>query len=169
VEVTFDIDANGILTVMAKDKATNKSQHITIKDTSALSKEDIEKMKHEAESHAVEDRKQKEFIDLRNQADTLIYSVEKTLKDAGDKVSADVKKSVEEKVQELRKVKDGNDSEMIKKALDELSAEIQKVGSELYRREQANEKEVNEEKEINKDNDGTIKGQFEEDGGKDNK
>ena len=169
VEVSFDIDANGILTVMAKDKATNKSQHITIKDTSALSKEDIEKMKHEAESHAVEDRKQKEMIDLRNQADTLIYSVEKTLRDAGDKVSADVKKSVEDKVRELKKVKDGDDADIIKKALDELSGEIQKVGSELYRQQQANEKEVKEEKEINEDNDGAIKGQFEEGGGKDKK
>ena len=169
VEVSFDIDANGILTVMAKDKATNKSQHITIKDTSALSKEDIEKMKHEAESHAVEDRKQKEMIDLRNQADTLIYSVEKTLRDAGDKVSADVKKSVEDKVRELKKVKDGDDADIIKKALDELSGEIQKVGSELYRQQQANEKEVKEEKEINKDNDGAIKGQFEEGGEKDKK
>lgn len=169
IEVIFDIDANGILTVTAKDKATNKSQHITIKDSSALSKEDIEKMKHEAESHAVEDRKQKELIDLRNQADTLIYSVEKTLRDAGDKVSGDVKKTVGEKVENLKKVKDGNDIEMIKKALDELSGEIQKVGSELYRQHQANEKEVKEEKEINRENDGTIKGQFEEGDEKDKK
>ena len=93
VEVMFDIDANGILKVAAKDKATNRSQNITIKDSSALSKEEIEKMRQQAESHAAEDRQKKDLIDLRNQADTLIYSVEKTLRDLGEKVLADVKKT----------------------------------------------------------------------------
>ncbi len=167
IEVTFDIDANGILTVTAKDKATSKSQNITIKDTSALSKEEIERMKKEAEAHAVEDRKQKELIDLRNQADTLIYSVEKTLRDAGDKVSEAVKKPVQEKIDAVKKVKDGNDEVALRKALDELQQEIQKIGAEMYKTEKATEKEVTEEKEIKdkdkKDNgDGTIKGDFEE-------
>lgn len=162
IEVSFDIDANGILTVTAKDKATGKSQNITIKDTSALSKEDIEKMKKEAEAHAVDDRRQKEVVELRNQADTMIYTVEKTLRDAGDKISADIKKGVDEKIEALKKVKDGNDEAELKKALDELSQEIQKIGSEMYKQQQANEKEVTEEPEIEKGKDETIKGDFEE-------
>jgi len=163
VEVTFDIDANGILTVTAKDKATSKSQHIIIKDSSALSKEDIERMKQEAEAHAAEDRKTKELIDLRNQADAVIYSVEKTLRDAGDKVSADVKKGAEEKIEAVKKTKDGSDEVVLKKALDELQQEIQKIGAEMYQQEKATEKEVTEEPEI-KEEGGTIKGEFEEGG-----
>jgi len=162
VEVTFDIDANGILTVTAKDKATGKSQNITIKDSSGLSKEDIERMRQEAEMHSADDRKQKELIDLRNQADTLIYSVEKTLRDAGDKISADIKKGVQEKIEAVKKVKDGNDEAAIKKALDEMQQEIQKIGAEMYQQQQANKKEVTEEPEIKEKNDGTIKGEFEE-------
>ncbi len=168
IEVTFDIDANGILTVTAKDKATNKTQNITIKDTSALSKEEIERMKREAEAHAVDDRKQKEIIDLRNQADATIYSVEKTLKDAGDKVPADIKKGVEEKIEAVKKVKDGNDEAALKQALDALQQEIQKIDSEMYKQEKAAEKEVTEEPELKDKNksDGTIKGEFEEGNGK---
>ena len=97
IEVKFDIDASGILTVSAKDKATNKEQHITIKDSSALSKEEIEKMKKDAEKFASEDRKQKEMIDIRNKADNLIYTCEKTIKDAGDKIKPEDKKAVDEK------------------------------------------------------------------------
>lgn len=166
IEVTFDIDANGILTVTAKDKATNKSQNITIKDTSALSKEEIERMKQEAEAHAADDRKMKEIIDLRNQADTLIYSVEKTLRDAGDKVPADIKKGVEEKIEATKKVKDGNDAAALKKALDDLQQEIQKIGAEMYKEQKATEKEVTEEPELKDKGDGTIKGEFEEGNGK---
>jgi len=167
IEVTFDLDANGILNVTAKDKATGKSQNITIKDSSGLSKEDIERMKSEAEAHSAEDRKQKELIDLRNQSDTTIYSVEKTLRDAGDKVPADIKKGVEEKIEAVKKVKDGSDEVVLKKALDELSQEIQKIGSEMYKQEKATEKEVTEEPEIKESNDGgTIKGEFEEGDGK---
>ncbi|MDO8581327.1 MAG: molecular chaperone DnaK [bacterium] len=133
VEVTFDIDANGILTVTAKDKATSKSQHITIKDSSALSKEEIEKMKKEAELHATEDRQKKELIDLRNQADALIHTTEKTLKDAGDKVKDDVKKPIEEKIAEVKKAKDGSDAAALRKTVDALGEAIQKVGTELYK------------------------------------
>jgi len=133
IEVTFDIDANGILTVTAKDKATGKSQNITIKDSSALSKEEIEKMKKEAEQFAAEDRKKKELIELRNQSDTLIYTSEKTLREAGDKISEDNKKLVEEKISQLKKVKDGNNLDDIKKAIQELSGSIQKVGAEMYK------------------------------------
>jgi len=166
IEVTFDIDANGILTVTAKDKATGKSQNITIKDTTALSKEEIERMKKEAEMHSVEDRKQKELIDLRNQADTLVYSVEKTLREAGDKVPADIKTGIQEKIEAVKKVKDGQDTEILKKELDALSQEVQKIGSSLYSQQKAAEKEVTEEPEIEKGDQGPIKGEFEEGGNK---
>jgi molecular chaperone DnaK len=165
VEVMFDIDANGILKVAAKDKATNRSQNITIKDSSALSKEEIEKMRQQAESHAAEDRQKKDLIDLRNQADTLIYSVEKTLRDLGEKVLADVKKTVEEKIEALKKIKDSNEKEAIKKAVDELSSEIQKIGSQMYEKTQEAQKEVTDEPEIEKgdsDKKGPIEGEFEE-------
>jgi molecular chaperone DnaK len=162
IEVIFDIDADGILTVTAKDKATGKSQHITIKDSSALSKEEIERMRQEAEVHATEDRRTKELIDLRNQADAVIYSVEKTLREAGDKISVDIRKGVEEKIEAVKKAKDGNDGNILRKALDDLQQEIQKIGAEMYRQEKATEKEVTEEPEIKEKKDGTIEGEFEE-------
>lgn len=133
IEVTFDIDANGILNVSAKDKGTGKSQNITITDSSALKEDEIEKMKQEAEAHAEEDRKKKETIDLRNQSDTMIHSTEKTIKDLGEKVPEDVKKTIDEKVEALKKVKDSNDATEIKKALDDLSETVQKIGAELYK------------------------------------
>lgn len=132
VEVTFDIDANGILTVKAKDKATNKENKITIQGSSNLSKDDVERMKKEAEAHAEEDRKRKETVDMRNQADTLISVSEKTLKDAGDKVKAEDKTAVEDKIKALKDVKDKDDIEALKKAMDELSSAIQKVGAAMY-------------------------------------
>ena len=132
VEVTFDIDANGILTVRAKDKATGKEQHITIQGSSNLSKEDIERMKKEAEEHASEDKKRRETVEVRNQADTLITVAEKTLKDAGEKATEADKKEATEKLDALKAVKDKDDVEAIKKALDELSAAIQKVGAAMY-------------------------------------
>ncbi len=132
VEVTFDIDANGILSVKAKDKATNKEQHITIQGSSNLNKDEIERMKKEAEAHAEEDRKRKETVEARNQADTLIGVSEKTLKDAGDKAKAEDKVAVEEKIKALKDIKDKDDVEAIKKAIDGLSAAIQKVGAAMY-------------------------------------
>jgi molecular chaperone DnaK len=132
VEVTFDIDANGILKVTAKDKATNKSQDITITGSSNLSKEEVERMKKEAEMHAEEDKKNREVIETRNQADTLISVSERTLKDAADKVSEADKKDVEAKVAALKEIKDKPDLDPIKKAMDELSAAIQKVGASMY-------------------------------------
>ncbi|MCX6762008.1 MAG: molecular chaperone DnaK [Candidatus Moranbacteria bacterium] len=133
VEVTFDIDANGILNVKAKDKATNKEQSIRIEASTGLSKEEIEKMKKDAEVHAEEDKKKKEAIEAKNMADTLVYTTEKALRDAGDKITADEKKPVEEKIEALKKVKDGDDSEAIKKATEELSQEAQKIGEKLYK------------------------------------
>lgn len=132
IEVTFDIDANGILTVRAKDKASGKEQHITIQGSSNLSKEDIERMRQEAEAHASEDKKRRETVDARNQADTLISVAEKTLKDAGDKASEADHKEAQEKIDALKAVKDKDDAEAIKKASDELSAAIQKVGAAMY-------------------------------------
>jgi len=133
VEVTFDIDANGILNVKAKDKATNKEQSIRIEASTGLSKEEIEKMKKDAEVHADEDKKKKESIEAKNMADTLIYTTEKAMRDAGDKITADEKKPVEEKIEALKKVKDGDDIEIIKKSTEELSLEAQKIGEKLYK------------------------------------
>ena len=132
VEVIFDIDANGILTVRAKDKATGKEQHITIQGSSNLSKEDIERMKKEAEEHASEDKKRRETVEVRNQADTLITVSEKTLKDAGEKAPEADRKEAQEKLDALKAIKDKDDVEAIKKALDELSASIQKIGASMY-------------------------------------
>jgi molecular chaperone DnaK len=136
VEVTFDIDANGILKVTAKDKATGKSQNITISGSSNLSKDEIERMKKEAEAHAEEDRRNKETIETRNQADTLIAVSERTLKDAGDKAPEADKTAVTEKISALKAVKDQPDIAAIKKAMDELSTAIQKVGTAMYQAQQ---------------------------------
>lgn len=153
VEVTFDIDANGILNVSAKDKGTGKEQKITITGSSALKDEDIEKMRQEAEKHADEDKKKKELIEAQNMADSLIYTTEKTLKDAGDKVKEEDKKEIDAKVEELKKAKEGDDVEAIKKSYDALSEAIQKVGAALYEQAQPNpDTEIpEEEKEKGKD------------------
>jgi molecular chaperone DnaK len=132
VEVTFDIDASGILTVKAKDKGTGKEQHITIQGSSNLNKDEVERMRKEAEAHAAEDRKRRETVDVRNQADTLLAVSEKTLKDAGDKAKPEDKTAVEEKMQALKDVKDKDDVDAIRKGIDELSAVIQKVGAAMY-------------------------------------
>jgi len=132
VEVKFDIDANGILNVSATDKGTGKSQQITITASTGLSKDEVERMKKDAELHAEEDKKKKEMIEHRNLADTMIYTAEKMLKDAGEKVTADEKKEVEDKIVALKAVKDGDDHEAIKKAADELSEVAQKVGAKMY-------------------------------------
>ncbi len=136
VEVSFDIDADGILNVSAQDKATSKSQSIRIEGSSGLNKEEVEKLKKEAEAHAAEDQKKKELIETRNIADNLIYTTEKTLKEAGDKVSQEVKKEIEQKIADLKKIKDGDNVEEIKAKTSELSQSIQKVGAELYKKKQ---------------------------------
>jgi molecular chaperone DnaK len=132
VEVSFDIDANGILNVSAKDKATGKSQSIRIEASTQLSKDEVEKLKQEAASHAEEDRKKKELVEARNQAEQAIYLAEKALKDAGDKISTEIKDSVTKKIEALRQAQGGNDVETIKSALAELSAELQKIGQAMY-------------------------------------
>ncbi|MDD2696778.1 MAG: molecular chaperone DnaK [Candidatus Pacebacteria bacterium] len=140
VEVTFDVDANGIVTVTAKDKATSKTQSIRIEGSIGLSKEEIEKMKKEAEVHAAEDKKKQETIEAKNLADNLIYTTEKTLREMGDKISAESKKEIEEKTEALKKVKDGDNIEDIKQKTAELSQVIQKIGAELYKQNQAQAK-----------------------------
>lgn len=132
VEVTFDIDANGIVNVKAVDKATNKEQKITITSSSGLSKEEIEKMKADAETHAEEDKKKRELIELKNQADTLIYTAEKTIKDAGDKADSNLKSDVEEKIKSLREVKDTDKAEEIKSQVEALSKSLQDLGAKMY-------------------------------------
>ncbi len=131
VEVTFDIDANGILNVSAKDKASGKEQKITITASTSLSEEEVEKMKADAEAHAEDDKKKKELIEVRNLAEQLTYTAEKALKDAGDKVEEGVKKGIQEKIDALKAVKDGEDKEAINKASEELSTEMQKIGEIL--------------------------------------
>jgi molecular chaperone DnaK len=136
IEVTFDIDANGILNVTAKDKASGKTQSIRIEGSTGMSKEEVERMKKEAEAHAAEDKKKQETIEAKNVADNLIYQTEKTLREAGDKVSADNKKDIEGKVEELKKVKDGDNLEEMKQKTNDLSQAIQKIGAEMYKNTQ---------------------------------
>jgi len=134
VEVTFDIDANGILKVTAKDKATGKTQNITITASSGLSDDEIDRMRREAEQHADEDRTNKEQIETRNNADTLAYTADKTLRDLGDKVPADIKTEVEAKVAEIKTEleKDTIDIARLKELTDSLSTSLQKVGEAAY-------------------------------------
>jgi len=132
IEVTFDIDANGILNVSAKDLGTGKQQSIEIKSSSGLSHEEIEKMTKEAESHAEDDRKKREVVDLKNQADQLIYSTEKTLKEHGGKVSPETRSNIENAVNNLREVVKGEDADAIKKATENLATTSQELGKVLY-------------------------------------
>ncbi len=132
VEVAFDLDVNGILNVSAKDKASGKSQKITITASGGLSKDEIAQMKQEAETHAEEDKKQKELIEARNQADTLIYTAEKALRDAGDKVPAEVKKQVEDGVAKIKEVKDKAEVEAISQAVANLAQAMQQIGQAAY-------------------------------------
>src|SRR3989339_533465 len=140
VEVTFDIDANGILNVKAKDKGTNKEQSIRIEASSGLSKDEIEKMKKEAELHADEDKKKQELIEARNIADSMIYTTEKMMKDVEEKkieITAEEKSKVEEALKAVKEVKDKDDVEALKKTAEELSKAAQAVGTKMYQQEQA--------------------------------
>ncbi len=132
IEVTFDIDANGILNVTAHDKATGKKQNITITGSTGLSKDEVEKMTKEAEAHAEEDKKKKEEVETRNQADTLVFTAERSLKEAGDKVSAELRTDVEQKLNDLKGVIQTASPEDLKSKMDALSESLQKVGSAMY-------------------------------------
>jgi molecular chaperone DnaK len=132
IEVTFDIDANGILHVMAKDKATNKEQSIRITSSSGLSKEEIEKMKNDAKSHAADDKKKKEEIDTKNQADSLVFQTKKQLSELGDKVPADVKSKLEAEIKKVEDAIASNNTAQIKSATDSLNKVWSEVASQLY-------------------------------------
>ncbi len=135
IEVTFDIDANGLVNVSAKDMGTGKQQSIQIQPSSGLSEEEIEKMVKDAESHASEDEKKRQLIEARNQADTLIYSTERSMRDLGDKIDSSVKSDIENKISELRKVMEGEDVDAIKKATDDLSQASHKLAEQLYQQQ----------------------------------
>jgi molecular chaperone DnaK len=139
VEVTFDIDANGIVHVSAKDLGTGKEQSIRITASSGLSKDEIDKMVRDAEAHADEDHKKRETIEARNHADSMVYSTEKSLKEFGDKIDAVEKGNIENKITELKKVMEGEDSEAIKKATDELAQSAHKLAEAMYAKEQPTE------------------------------
>ncbi len=172
IEVVFDIDASGILHVTAKDKATNKEQKITITGSTGLDKEEVEKMTKEAEAHAEEDKKKKEEIETRNQADSLVYTAEKSLKDAGDKVPAEVKTEIEEKIKAVRDATAGDAAEL-KTKMEELSSSMQKIGSSMYGSEKSEDQSAgaSEESDTQTDRDadnpteGAVEGEVVEDGG----
>ena len=133
VEVTFDIDANGILNVTAKDRATNNEQKITITSSSGLSKEEVEKMAKDAESHSADDRKQRDQIEARNRADSMVYNVEKTLKEHRDKVSDDDAKNIEAAIEETKKAMGDNDPDKLNAATDKLTAASHKLAEAMYK------------------------------------
>ncbi len=137
IEVSFDIDANGIVNVKARDKATGREQHVTITASSGLSKDEVSRLVKDAEAHAEEDKRNREKIEARNQGDTMAYSIEKTLKDLGDKVPADTRKDVEEKLAALRDALKTDDVERINSATEALRASSTKIGEVMYQQEQA--------------------------------
>src|SRR5208283_1171456 len=132
-EVTFDIDANGILNVSAKDLGSGKEQKISITGSSGLTKDEVEKLRKDAEAHAEEDRKTREGAEIRNNADNLAYQCEKQLKELGDKLSADQKRGVEDAIKDLREKLNGTDADAIKSATEELQTRFQAISAELYK------------------------------------
>ena len=174
VEVSFDIDANGILNVSAKDKATSKEQKITITASSGLSETEVEKMKKEAEEHAGEDKKKKEQVEIKNQADTVVFTTEKLLKESGEKMKPEDKKELEEKLENLKKVKDSDNIEDIKKKMEEMNQIAQKIGAAMYQSQQeggipgaeqaakAGQADGAEKKADDKKKDEPVEGEFEE-------
>src|SRR5262249_5336707 len=137
IEVTFDIDANGILNVTAKDMATSKDQKITITSSSGLSKEEVDRMAKEAESHAAEDKAKREEIETRNQLDSMVYSVEKMLKEHGDKISGDEKSNVESALADAKKALEGSDATAMNSARERLTQASHKLAEVMYKASQA--------------------------------
>jgi molecular chaperone DnaK len=168
IEVAFDIDANGILNVSAKDKGTGKEQTITITASSGLAKEEVEKMMRDAEQHAEEDRTHREDIELRNQADSLVYSAEKMFRENSEKIPDDLKEEIEPKIANLKTTLQGSDSSALRPAMDDLSQSLQKIGEAVYSNQQdstteseSGKAEANSESE-NGNEDGTVEGEFRE-------
>ena len=157
VEVSFDIDANGILNVTAKDNASGKTQTIRIEGSSGISEEEAGRMRKDAEANEEVDKKRKEIVEARNMADTLIYAVEKTIKDSGDKITPEDKKNVEEKLDALRKVKDGEVVEEIQKTTQDLSEAIGKISASLNKEGQQQEAQSEEKEEDKKPEEGEAK------------
>ncbi|MEE8413888.1 MAG: molecular chaperone DnaK [Dehalococcoidales bacterium] len=167
VEVSFDIDANGILSVKAHDKGTGKEQKITITASSGLSKEEVEQMQQEAEIHASEDAKKREEVEARNTADTLAYTAEKMLRDNKDKISDELNQEVEGKVQTVRTELQGTDLEALKTATQELNETMQKVGQAVYQQESpppppSQEETHPDEEQPSEEGEGTVEGEFRE-------
>jgi molecular chaperone DnaK len=169
IEVTFDIDANGILSVKAHDKGTGKEQKITITASSGLSKEEVEKMRHDAEAHAAEDAKRKEDIETKNTADTMAYQAEKTLRDNKDKIPEDLHKEVEAKVTAVKEALKGTDTDAIKRVTQELNEVMQKVGTTVYQQQQQQQPGQEQQPPPDqppsggkKNDDGTVEGEFRE-------
>ncbi len=170
IEVSFDIDANGILSVTAKDKATGKTQTIRIEGSTGISKEEVERMKRDAEANAESDRKKQETIAARNNADNLIYTAEKALRDGGDKISAESKQEINEKIDALKKNKDGDNMEELKRLTDDLSQTLSKIGAQMYQQSQAqagaDQSAAGQAQEAKKEeeskNDGAAEGEYKE-------
>ncbi len=161
IEVSFDIDANGILSVKAHDKGTGKEQKITITASSGLSKEEVQRMQREAETHAAEDAKRREEVETRNTADTLAYTAEKTLREHKDKISSDLNQEVESKVQAVRSALQGTDIEAVRQATRELNETLQKVGAAIYQQEPPPPPGEEPPKDKGKE-EGTVEGEFRE-------
>ena len=162
VEVTFDIDADGIVSVKAQDKGTGKEQKIVITASSGLSKKEIEQMQREAEQHAADDAKRREEVETRNQADTLAYTAEKTLREQGEKVPADLKQQAEDKITQVRSALQGSDIAEVQRTMQELSTILQQVGSSVYQAPPSGEEAPTGEEEPPKSDEGTVEGEFRE-------
>jgi molecular chaperone DnaK len=162
IEVTFDIDANGILNVSAQDKATSRQQSITITASSGLSDEDVKRMLSEAEKYAAEDHRRKEEVEARNNADSIAYAAEKTLRDLGDKVPADVRSDVEAKVKAVRDALQGTDVDLIQRRTQELSTAVQQIGASMYQESPGATPPPEGDTGPRPDEEGTVEGEFRE-------
>jgi len=167
VEVTFDIDANGIVNVSAKDKGTGKEQQIKIQASGGLSEEEIDKMVKEAEANAEEDKKKREVIDTKNQADTMVHSAEKNLKEFGDKVSDQEKNAIENDIKSLKESLESDDIEQIKKGLEALTQSSMKLGEAMYKAQQQDNNQPENDpgqpgSDSNKKNEKVVDAEFEE-------
>jgi molecular chaperone DnaK len=162
IEVTFDIDADGIVSVKAQDKGTGKEQKIVITASSGLSKDEVEKMQREAEQHAADDAKRREEVETRNQADTLAYTAEKTLREQGEKVPADLKQQTEDKIAKVHSALQGSDIAEVQRTMQELSAILQQVGSSIYQTPPSGEGAPPGGEEPPKSDEGTVEGEFRE-------
>ncbi|MBU2608804.1 MAG: molecular chaperone DnaK [Chloroflexi bacterium] len=162
VEVTFDIDANGILSVKAHDKGTGREQKITITASSGLSKEEVDKMQREAEMHATEDTKRREEVEARNMADTMAYTAEKTLREQKDKIPSDLNQEIEGKIAAVRSALQGTDTEAINRTSQELNEAMQKVGAAVYGQQEAPPPGDEGEAPPPPDGEGTVEGEFRE-------